>query len=291
MVKRSIPIKDLEKLSAYLDGQLNPNELVDLQNRLSQDNLLRDELIQMRRTRAVIQSLPRRKAPRNFTISKDMVLAVRPSASQPIFGFVSAVAILLLLVILVSDFLFIPDYIGMFSISKAPASGGESISAVTASDNESLVFPTSVPTISVEAETEKLAKEPVGGGAESSIQPQDELVETPLALNMESPSSAADEMPTQEGLRMFAVEGTPTLESPVVEEKASLQEPTEGVPQLEEAIEPALKSSAPTMVEAEQQIESGLWIQLLIWMAEVFMLLVALGSGLVFVVMKVKNRF
>jgi anti-sigma factor RsiW len=60
--------RDLELLSAYLDGELNDRERASLEKRLSQDSALRAALDGLRETVALVRSLPRLKAPRNFTL-------------------------------------------------------------------------------------------------------------------------------------------------------------------------------------------------------------------------------
>ena len=291
MVKRFMPTKDLELLSAYLDEELKPNDREKLQHRLNQDSLLLDELNHLRRTRAVIRRLPSRKAPRNFTLTAEMVPVRKPVGNQPIFGFVSAVSILLLLVIFVSDFLVIPEYIGMFSVSRAPSASIESTSAERAVEGEPLVFPTELPTPTNELNMKIQEAEPMGGGAESSLQAEEVPLGTPQAPMLESAPSAADEIPSTEAVRMFALEVTPT---PGVAEILGMDQklaPTAAVAEDVVTQEPVSIDSAPVMVEQTNTLESRLWLQLLIWMVEVFLLLVALGSGLVVVYFRVKRRF
>lgn len=70
MATRSQPPsqRDLELLSAYLDGELSDRERLALEKRLSQDKTLRAALDGLRETVSLVQSLPRLKAPRNFTL-------------------------------------------------------------------------------------------------------------------------------------------------------------------------------------------------------------------------------
>jgi len=91
--------KDWELISTYLDGQLTAAE-----KRLVMDQLaLRPELAQgleeLRRTRAVLRAAPRRRAPRNFTLTPAMVGKSRRGFSwswAPSLGFASALATILL---------------------------------------------------------------------------------------------------------------------------------------------------------------------------------------------------
>jgi hypothetical protein len=60
--------RDLERLSAYIDGQLEPAELTRLEARLRQEPHLRSELEELRATVQVLGELPRVRAPRSFAV-------------------------------------------------------------------------------------------------------------------------------------------------------------------------------------------------------------------------------
>ena len=72
---------DVEQLSAYLDGQLGPSDRERLESRLAADASLRAILDQLRVSRALLRRVPRRKAPRNFTLNP---LNARIRAPQPL---------------------------------------------------------------------------------------------------------------------------------------------------------------------------------------------------------------
>ncbi len=59
---------DLELLSAYLDGELSDRDRQHVEQRLSEDAALRSALNDLRDTVALLQSLPRLKAPHDFTL-------------------------------------------------------------------------------------------------------------------------------------------------------------------------------------------------------------------------------
>ncbi len=69
--------KDLELLSAYLDHALSPAEIRQLGQRLQTDPELRATLETLRQTQALLRQMPRRRAPRSFTLSPHQV-AQRP---------------------------------------------------------------------------------------------------------------------------------------------------------------------------------------------------------------------
>jgi hypothetical protein len=60
--------RDLELLSAYLDGELTDLEKEQLEQRLARESTLRADLNDLRQTVALVRDLPRLKAPRNFTL-------------------------------------------------------------------------------------------------------------------------------------------------------------------------------------------------------------------------------
>ncbi|MCQ3932203.1 MAG: hypothetical protein DPW16_17270 [Chloroflexi bacterium] len=65
--------EDLMALSAYLDGALDPPERSSLERRLATEPLLRAELDSLRDTVNLVKSLPRLKAPRDFTLTPAML--------------------------------------------------------------------------------------------------------------------------------------------------------------------------------------------------------------------------
>ncbi len=91
--------RDTELLSSYLDGQLSPSESARLESRLSSDANLRSVLNDLREARGVLRQLPARKAPRNFTLTRQMVGLKPPlPRAYPTFRFATALATLLLVV-------------------------------------------------------------------------------------------------------------------------------------------------------------------------------------------------
>jgi hypothetical protein len=89
--------RDIELLSAYLDGELKPSDSVKLETRLKSDPELASVLSDLRVTRTLLRRLPSRKAPRNFTLTRKMVGQNPPlPRTYPIFRFVTAVATALL---------------------------------------------------------------------------------------------------------------------------------------------------------------------------------------------------
>ncbi|MEI2608466.1 MAG: hypothetical protein V9G20_07520 [Candidatus Promineifilaceae bacterium] len=65
--------KQQERLNAYLDNALSPQERLALEQELSRNSPLQQELVELRWLRAAIRQLPHVPAPRQFTLTPDMV--------------------------------------------------------------------------------------------------------------------------------------------------------------------------------------------------------------------------
>lgn len=88
--------RDLELLSAYLDGELNPSDSARLEARLKTNPELVAVLDDLRAARTLLRKLPKRRAPRNFTLTRKMVGLNPPlPRSYPVFRFATVVATLL----------------------------------------------------------------------------------------------------------------------------------------------------------------------------------------------------
>lgn len=99
-----IPERDLEAISTYLDGQLTQGERTRLEARLQTDPGLREAYEQLHRTRAVLRSLPVMRAPRNFTLTPQMVKARKsPPPAYPVLRLASVMATLLFVLVMVGD--------------------------------------------------------------------------------------------------------------------------------------------------------------------------------------------
>lgn len=91
--------QDYELLSAYIDGELSDAERLGLEIRLDAETDLRRELESLRQTVALVDQLPRLKAPRNFTLTVTPQKVVRklPLLLTSTFSGLSAAAAVLLL--------------------------------------------------------------------------------------------------------------------------------------------------------------------------------------------------
>jgi hypothetical protein len=87
---------DIELLSAYLDGELKSSDLAKMETRLKSDPELESAMNGLRATRTLLRRLPTRKAPRNFTLTRNLVEQNPPlPRTYPIFRLATVVATLL----------------------------------------------------------------------------------------------------------------------------------------------------------------------------------------------------
>jgi hypothetical protein len=113
---KNISMREWEALSAYLDEQLPAKERTRLETQLNQAPELRSALEELRRTRSVLRSQPKVRAPRNFTLTPEMAgLKARPARrapGYPFFRLASALAGFLFLLVLVGDLTGLPSRLG-----------------------------------------------------------------------------------------------------------------------------------------------------------------------------------
>ena len=87
--------RDVEQLSASLDGQLSQVEKTRLEARIRSDPALAAALADLRQARSILHRTPKRSLPRNFTLTPRMA-GIRPPVPPlvPAFSWASAVAML-----------------------------------------------------------------------------------------------------------------------------------------------------------------------------------------------------
>jgi hypothetical protein len=100
--------RELELLSAYLDGELQPDLHQTLAARLGAESDLRERLENLRKVKLTVGYLPRLRAPHNFTLTPEMVI-VRSQKKQPFVAslrLATALAAVMLMVMFSVEFLF-----------------------------------------------------------------------------------------------------------------------------------------------------------------------------------------
>jgi len=115
--------QDLNHLSAFLDDSLSKSQLEQLESRLAQDAELRMKLENLRKTKIILGRLPRLHAPKNFTLTPDMVTLRKPKA-HPLFAplqIATALAAILLVVVFGSELLLGSGLLTGRLMTEAPA--------------------------------------------------------------------------------------------------------------------------------------------------------------------------
>ena len=98
-------LRDLTELSAYLDGELSASARRKMEDRLARDLNLVAALDDLRLSRTVLRRTPKRRAPRHFTLSPQMV-AKRPPMPRlvPALNYAALAAMLLFVFSFTSPF-------------------------------------------------------------------------------------------------------------------------------------------------------------------------------------------
>jgi anti-sigma factor RsiW len=186
--------RDIEKLSAYLDGQLSQAEKTRLESRLASDRELDSALNDLRQARTILRHTPKRRAPRNFTLTPKMA-GIRPPVPRavPALSWASMVAAILFVCTVGVNLL---GQISFGAAAPMAASaplgmggggggyGGGPADTQAPASAENAVMPTTTPEVTRFAAPETTAT-PVGvGGAEGYNTPTPGLSVTPQPEDM-----------------------------------------------------------------------------------------------------------
>ena len=105
-MKNQIKPRDYKLLSAYLDNQISSKDRAYLEKRLKAIPELQKELHELSKTRLLLRSMPKLRAPHNYLISvKTAQVNQREPATPrmaPVMGIISAVATILLVLVIFS---------------------------------------------------------------------------------------------------------------------------------------------------------------------------------------------
>jgi anti-sigma factor RsiW len=291
--------RDWEAISAYVDGQLTPKERARLEDRLRANTELRAALQEIRRTRAMLRSQPRLRAPRNFTLTPEMVgqqSAVRRPAPRlyPAMRLASALASLLFVLVLLGDLLLVgaggpAAPVAMqepAAVMEAPAPADEDAAILAAPESAGSSEPAAgdaLPTYSPEeiqamtaappgAGMGKFAAEtptPIVGEAERALAPEP----TRPAANTELPEEPAQDGPS-EAMEMSVAPTSTGVPTPLA--YASPQgELEEELPQVEIQEAPVEVQPDEGVPPVEEPAAAAPWR-----VAEISLGLVALITGL-----------
>ncbi len=190
-----------ERLGEYLDGTLSPRARSRLEATLAQDPALREQLRQMRAIRAAMRRLPRRRAPRSFTLSPDQVGAGRQAPAwspYPVLRAATVVVTVMLAALLVFD-------LGFYRGGLARPAGETALAPLAASE------PAAATRVVAEEAVELEVEAPAAAIAAEEAEP---------SLARETPADAADA-------------AAPAAPPPAV--VAEAEAPAEGAPEQEVA--------------------------------------------------------
>lgn len=199
--------RDWQTLSAYIDGKLSSKEAKKLEEQLRLSADLRLELAELKATRHLVRSLPRKRAPRNFTLSPQMLPKRQPGFSLvPLFSFSSALAGILAVVVLA---------LNMFSPAMPVAQAPERSMRYPGA-------PASIQSLDSATETPMIItwnKEVIPPG-EGGLGGGDQETPAPGSVGIDLPTPVPEVEATQEVQRNFAPEGYPAPdeqnESPIL---------------------------------------------------------------------------
>ncbi|MFU8772798.1 MAG: anti-sigma factor family protein [Anaerolineales bacterium] len=105
-MKNNISRRDWRMLSAYLDGQLSSGEYARFETKLDKNPELKAALDEMREIQTLLRQIPAKRAPRNFTLTPQMVGVRRsPPRIFPALRFASAISTVLFILVWFSNFL------------------------------------------------------------------------------------------------------------------------------------------------------------------------------------------
>ena len=187
-MKKQISSRDWKTLSAYVDGQLRPRARARFEARLQTDPSLRVAVDELRRTRSVLRSLPRLRAPRNFILTPQMAGQPQMAATRlyPAFRLASALASLLFVLVVTVDFLGAGG-LATASLKEAVAPQMEMVlQEESLPDMESVEMP-----VAAEAEDE-MAPAPAELVLEAEITEVTEVTEADTGLRVGAAENAVD---------------------------------------------------------------------------------------------------
>jgi hypothetical protein len=229
-----ITMRDWEALSAYLDNQLKTKDRVRLESRLDVNPELRSALEELSRTRAVLRSQPRLRAPRNFSLTPEMAgqrPGVRPvHGSYPVLRLASVLATIFFIIISVGE-------LAVRTAAPAPMT-------VAVSQDQPVPAPFGMG----------------GGGGAVEEPPAPAAVEAPVMEAAAPAEAAATEAPMMEA---FALTEEPVLKGPAPTESESVQEQalrsmaSEVPDQQAIAVTPLAPLGTPTPMAAAELLAPG----------------------------------
>lgn len=283
--------KRRERLNAYLDGALSAQDRRRFEKELAGDPELQAELAGLQQVRAMMRQMPRVRPPRNFTL--DPAAYGRPAPDHagqwyPVLRTATALAAIAFVFMLALNLFLTPagGQLTPAGLSGAPGQEAAMEMAETTAIGEEEAFE------SVPAAEESMVEEEEAVEAESAAEPAPEApgaVESAAALEMtEADEAVTDAEEAAEG----AAEDTARAESEPAADAAVTSDdflaatepatPEAAVPASTTEATPApLPTAAPVIEEETAGPDSGGFAQADLLQGLLILLQVALGAGLV----------
>jgi len=318
MMTKQISRRDWERLSAYLDQQLSAKENAGLVARLDSDIALQSALKELQITRKALSQLPHLSAPRNFTLTPEMVgiQKSQPSRWYPAFRFASVMISLLFVVVIVGDYIGVRTVMPsqqMAAPVMAPAAEiavQESVVIETISDDEfdlpeakaeaeMMISESELDTVLESVSADKASgdapEEPVVGMAEPPLaveetETQDRDISLTEPVMAEAPT-LFEQSETQESeisLTVPAIAEAPALveESGVQESEISSAAPAEPLSESEPLLDNANRHLESEGISPTFEPSKKLWLPIL----EIVLGVLAVGTSIIAFYLRQRER-
>ena len=197
--------RDLERLSAFLDGELSPAEAKKLEARLTTDKQLSGMLEALRATAGAVRSLPEAIPPRSFALTEEMV---RTRRAYPILQLSTAVAALGFVLVVGADLLLSSVQSNALDVPEQGFFAADQLVPEQELALESDSSPAGAPALEGEAAERDLAAE-AEIAAESAAEAEDGFGQGYLRSDEDARASAAEAPPGKELAEEQALEGEP----------------------------------------------------------------------------------
>lgn len=141
-MNKNISSRDMNNLSAYLDGQLSAKDRMKFETRLKNDEALQQSLREFRQTKILLRRAGNIAIPRNFTLTQEMAAQIKPirrSRMLPALSISSALAIFLLVFALLFEFL--PEFHVLPGASKAVSDNALLMDSAATMENQDAQAP------------------------------------------------------------------------------------------------------------------------------------------------------
>lgn len=222
--------RDLEQLSAYIDGELNEKDARQVEERIAQDATFGIALQELKNTRKLVSELPTVRPPRNFTLSPEMAGIRRGLNLFPIFRFATVIATAAFAVLVGADVLLLRSG-GFLAYGPEPArmiAADEAIGAVAVQEEaESMLeAPVEDAVIGTESDGEAIV-EPDVPAPEAMVLPT-EVIGTPGGFGLPGIGTDTGEGFAGEATKVDAT-ATPmtrATQAPTDDEQPAALEPT-----------------------------------------------------------------